>query len=218
MKHKTTRTLYAYWNAVRGNRMAPSRYEIEPAGIGSVLSETLILERPDVQDCRFRLAGTQVCDYFAHELRGADFYGLWSHNDAILLRGAIETAAEHGAVGHFTFEARIGTSQKHAEFELLLLPLIHTGPSADRFLGSIAGLEVPYWIGTSPPDSLRVTSHELVWPEGRPRSKVNTSQTSSKTTPPLASNLRSARIVRSQRRSFLVYEGGRSPIFRGPNS
>src|SRR5262245_16401234 len=60
MIHPATQALYAYWNEVRGDRLAPRRLEIQPARIAEHLLDTFILERSGRSAFRFRLAGTRV--------------------------------------------------------------------------------------------------------------------------------------------------------------
>ena len=78
MKQKTSQILYAYWNGVRGERMAPRRFEIEPARIATILPETFILERLDTDTFVYRLAGTRMCEQFGCEFRGANFLDGWN--------------------------------------------------------------------------------------------------------------------------------------------
>src|SRR5215204_4458470 len=44
MKHATTRMIFGYWDALRGERSAPERGEIEPGEIRHVLADTFVLE------------------------------------------------------------------------------------------------------------------------------------------------------------------------------
>ena len=60
MRHKTSETLFAYWNGVRGEHLAPRRFQIEPAKISGILSSTFMLERLGPATYRYRLAGTTV--------------------------------------------------------------------------------------------------------------------------------------------------------------
>ena len=62
MKQSTIQVLFGYWNEVRGERLAPRRFEIEPARIATILPETFILERLDSETFPYRLAGTKICD------------------------------------------------------------------------------------------------------------------------------------------------------------
>ena len=72
MQQPTSRQLYAYWDRVRNGRVAPRRFEIEPAKIATILPETFIVEDAGMLGYRFRLAGTKICEHFGRELRGAD--------------------------------------------------------------------------------------------------------------------------------------------------
>ena len=85
MKQKTSQILFAYWNEVRGSRVAPRRFEIEPSRISEILPETFILERLDRETYRFRLAGTRICEEFGQELRGTNFLDGWLDDGCIVL-------------------------------------------------------------------------------------------------------------------------------------
>ena len=85
MKQKTNQILFAYWNDVRGERLAPRRFEIEPARIASILPETFILERHDGDTFSFRLAGTKLCEQFGFEFRGSNFLDGWEPDDRLAI-------------------------------------------------------------------------------------------------------------------------------------
>ena len=54
MKHSTSRMLFSYWDALRGERAAPERSEIEPGEIRHILADTFILEiGPDRRATRY---------------------------------------------------------------------------------------------------------------------------------------------------------------------
>ena len=205
MKSKTSQFLYSYWNDVRNGRLAPRRFEIEPSRITSILSETFILERLDVDIYRFRLAGTRICDEFGAELRGTNFLDGWLAEDRISLTRHLKELTQQGGVGVVTFQARAPDGGLNT-FECLLLPLIHTRDTADRCLGALSRID------NAPPPSAndqrlamrRLTSAEIIWPDGRPHQVV----THQNRQIPFLPHVRQARIVRSERRQFRVYEGG----------
>lgn len=214
MRHVTTQGLYNYWNTVRGDRLAPRRYEIEPSQIVPFLSETVILEDPS-DACRIRLAGTRVCETLGDNLRGQAFLDLWSAEDQAVLHDSISTITLHGGVGFFNFSATLTDDVPSAEFELLLLPLTHLEERIERLLGSVALLEAPEWLATATPVQRLLTSNEIIWPEGRPHAFTNRRQApfqAREEVPVLRqqSGIRRARLVRSERRNFLVYDGGRA--------
>jgi hypothetical protein len=202
MKHKTTNTLYAYWNEVRRNRVAPRRFEIEPARIADILPDTFILERIDRRTFRFRLAGTRICERFGFELRGSHFLEGWS-GDRSLIEHHLSAAGDEGRVALFWAEA-CSAAGHVVDLEILVLPLIHTGNALDRFLGSVSALEEPDWLGEERLIAKRLVAADAIWPDGPPRNRPDAPTETS----PFSPHVRNARIVRQDRRQFRVYKGG----------
>jgi len=202
MRAKTSQILYAYWNEVRNGRLAPRRFEIEPSRITPILPETFILERLDLEAYRFRLAGTRICEDFGTELRGTNFLDGWGEEDRLSLARHLQAISQQGGVGLVTFDT--GTiGGVVATFECVVLPLVHTRDTVDRYLGSLSRL------ATQEPGTARVIGRklrglEIVWPDGKPHSIVNSLHRQV----PFLPHVRNARIVRADRRQFRVYEGG----------
>jgi len=193
MQQPTSRQLYAYWDTIRNGRIAPRRFEIEPAKIAGLLRETFIAECTGVLAFRFRLAGTKVCQQFGRELRGVDFLSLWPVHDRDAIGSLVRNIVNDGAVGHGLFLARTETNRQ-AAFEFTLMPLIHTGSSINRILGSITAIEPPFWLGAEPLTTFEATELHLHWPDGVPAFMGNDGP----------------EVVRVVRRQFRVVEGGLS--------
>jgi hypothetical protein len=205
LKHKTSETLFAYWNSVRGNRATPRRFEIEPGKIASILPSTFILERLDAETFRFRLAGTRVCEMFGAELRGTNFLGGWAAADRQSLVRHLGALVKQGAIATIHMEAA-PVARPSTPFEVLLLPLRHTGEAIDRVLGALAPLDPPHWLGELPLTSKRIIAHELSWPPGTPI--LAEEQQAAPGDVPVLLPRKHTRIVRSDRRQFRVFEGG----------
>jgi len=193
MQQPTNRQLYAYWDGIRNGRIAPRRFEIEPARIASLLRETFIAECTGLLGFRFRLAGTKICQQFGRELRGVDFLGLWSVADRDAIASLARNVLTDGAVGHGIFHAFTQT-HRQASFEFTLMPLIHTAQTVNRLLGAITAIEPPFWLGAEPLASFEVSELHLHWPDGVP-AFVSSSGTE---------------VVRLARQRFRVVEGGLS--------
>jgi hypothetical protein len=213
MKHKTSQILFAYWNEVRGSRIAPRRFDIEPARIGSILPDTFILERTEPGQHRFRLAGTRIAEIFGVEFRGLDFLSLWSPVDRQKIAEKLAVQVLRGGTAALTFDGIVADGRR-ARFEAVLLPLTHTGHLMDRVVGSMGCLNPPDWLGTLPLDQLALTEINVTWPDGEPQSTSPARSDRSTETDdrqvPFAPHMRGARLVRSDRRQFRVYEGGLS--------
>ncbi|MBN9281512.1 MAG: PAS domain-containing protein [Hyphomicrobium denitrificans] len=205
MQESVSQALYSYWNSLRGDRVAPKRFEIEPSCISGNLPDTFILERVSPSSLRFRLAGTRICEAFGIDFRGVDLFRLFEDGDARIIAQQIASASE-GAVCVFRISAG-STSGLSTEFELLILPLTHTRDTIDRFLGALTPVARPNWLGTVALTQRKLLSHELIWPDG-----VALPAEQGSNIPVLMPTIREARIVRSNRRQFRVYEGGLSRV------
>ena len=124
MQQRTSHILYNYWNEVRGTRLAPRRFDIEPSHISSILAETFILERVDNHTYSFRLAGTRICEQFGMEFRGRNFIDLAGEDGRAAMQQDFATITDQGAAGLFELEAR-DRENKPVHFEALALPLLH---------------------------------------------------------------------------------------------
>jgi hypothetical protein len=205
MKNKTSQTLYSYWNEMRKGRLAPRRFDIEPARIAGILSETMILEYVDQNELRFRLAGTRVTEHFGAELRGRNFLELWNEEDRSTLQRKLMALQDQGGALRIEIEAATAGNRK-VLLEAVLLPLIHTPNVVDRFLGSIAPMTQPMWLGTEPLVCLKLEAAEIVWPDGRPHAIAERMNQ----IPVLGPQATAGRLVRFDRRQFRVLDGGRA--------
>jgi len=196
VKHSSTRSLYAYWNELRGTRAAPDRSEIEPGAIRTVLGDSFLLasEASDAPAPAFRLAGTRVCNMFGRELKGASFAAMWQDGDAEAARDLLAIVANEiaGIVAGVTGTTAEGLQ---VDLELLLLPLRHRGAGQARQIGVLVPLAAPFWLGTTPLTVLALKSHRHVGAglDARPAT-------------PFMAAAESARV----RNGLLVYDGGRA--------
>lgn len=203
LKHKTSGILFTYWDQVRGNRRTPRRFEIDPGRIAGILPSTFILERLDAENYRFRLAGTHVCDMFGTELRGTNFLAGWAPADRAALVRHLAALSKQGAVETVHMEAA-PVARPSTPFEMILLPLRHTGDAIDRVLGALSPLDPPQWLGELPLTCKRIISQELIWPAGIDDAKSEPQRDDV----PVLLPAEHARIVRSERRQFRVFQGG----------
>jgi hypothetical protein len=204
MRQQTTKILFDYWNEVRGTRVTPRRFDIEPARIAAILPETFILERHDASTYRFRLAGTRICDRFRVELRNRNFFDLVGLDHHPILKDYLRVIAERGAAGLFEFETK-DAERGSGRMEILILPLTDTRDVVTRFVGSMSIVDAPSWPDTA--ITLKaMLRHELVWPDGRP----NAPAIANPPRPPFRPIISPARVVTSKLRKFRVYDGGKS--------
>ncbi len=191
MKLASTRDVFSHWDKCRGIRQLPSREEIQPGAIRRALGDVFMLDLEPGYGHPFRLAGTRMCGLFGRELKATAFFPLWS--DVGPIRDLVTTLTNDisGVVAHVTGR---NAENDIVGLEMLLLPLAHRGREPARLLGSLAPLEMPWWLSTKPLTGLRLETLRFVGGASdvfaAPRLTVGAAR------PP-------------QRPNFVVYEGGR---------
>jgi hypothetical protein len=145
MRQQATRELYAYWNAIRRERAAPDRAEIDPASIRTILSDTFMLETEGDSAFSLRLTGARLNALWLTEMKGRSFVDLWGEDQASVT-AALWTVMD-GAVPVVIGASAAPRDRRPAELELLLLPLRHHGRTHARILGALACANTPDWLG-----------------------------------------------------------------------
>ena len=153
MKHSSTREVFDYWNARRGTRFAPDRAEIEPGAIRRALGDSFVLTYDPVAGHPLRLAGTRICAMFGREIRNEPFARLWDSTSKPPIGELLAVVADE-AVGIVAGVAARIADGSTVDLELLLLPLAYRGRTHVRMLGVLAPLATPYWLGTTPIETL----------------------------------------------------------------
>lgn len=140
MQHKTTETVFQYFNGIRGDRTAPLRSEIDPAALKSVLPDLFILEKGRDGIVRFRLGGTRVCLILGREMRDRAFMDIW---DAAV-RHRMRLAADAVIANQSALEIAVTAIDDEGDalsLEMLMLPLFSRADHCDRIFGSLVTLE-----------------------------------------------------------------------------
>jgi hypothetical protein len=164
MQKSSTKTLYDYWNSLRGSRSAPDRRDIDPTRIRGALANTFILELNDRSEFDFRLAGSHICAAYARELKGRSFSRLWHVRDRDAIDTLIRAVTEDHAVALVSFQGTTAV-QTRLQVETILLPVRHNGSTTTRLLGAMTAIEEPYWFGVQPVMEQRITALRLIWPD-----------------------------------------------------
>lgn len=130
------RQLYEYWLAKKGDRTAPSRADILPEEIRSVLPWVFIMERVDTR-LRFRLVGEAYREIYGAKLMGMFLDEIDLDHIAAAYIGEYARAEVEGPVARqWKFTKNDG---RYLEYERVLLPLSSDGKKVDMFLGGAVG-------------------------------------------------------------------------------
>ncbi|MFZ5689621.1 MAG: PAS domain-containing protein [Pseudomonadota bacterium] len=168
MKQRLTRTLFAYWDTVRGERSAPDRTDIDAGAIRSCLANTFILAFDPQQGHPFRLAGTSLCDMFGLKLTRKSFTELWTVDERPALSDLLRTVAQE-RVGVVAGVAGRNAADQTANLEMILLPLASGDLGIGRILGALTPVSTPYWLGTASLETLRLGAPRFTEPQGNDR-------------------------------------------------
>lgn len=76
--HPSSRALFRFWEAMRAERPAPSRDELDLKRIRPLVPQLFIAEyAAKASVFRWRLAGTGICELHRRELTGTDMFSGW---------------------------------------------------------------------------------------------------------------------------------------------
>jgi hypothetical protein len=193
MKHATSRMLFAYWDALRRERAAPDRADIQPGALRHVLADVFILELEGEQPAVFRLAGTRCSALFGRDLRGNSFPSLWEPDRREEAAGYIQTVTSEtigmvlGVTAHAESGAEVG-------LELLLLPLRYQGRPHARVLGALSPACTPSWAGLVPVTHVETRTRRVIIPNRLVRA---------------GGPARESAATAERRRGLVVLDGGR---------
>ncbi|WP_375459753.1 PAS domain-containing protein [uncultured Enterovirga sp.] len=163
MKHTTSRMLFAYWDALRGDRAAPDRGDIQPGGMRHVLADTFMLAQEEGSGPSFRLAGTRLRALFGRDLKGESFRELWSPEGRPEADHVIRLVIGD-TVGVVIGLLATNENESELPLEMLLLPLRHRGRTQARMLGALSPASIPAWAGLVPIRSIETRSLRIVQP------------------------------------------------------
>lgn len=125
----------AYWEGLRNGRLMPARAEVDPRGIADVLEHAFVLEKVAPGVARIRLAGMQLNDLMAMEVRGMPITAMFLPEARRELQKVIERVLEEPAVVRLTLGSDTGLTRPPLDGQMMLLPLRDAHGEATRILG-----------------------------------------------------------------------------------
>lgn len=161
MRHRATRELFDYWNALRGPRPAPERTEIDLAAIRGLIADMFMLEVDAAQLFPFVLSGTRVNALACTEQHGRSFLDLWTPQEQRDVAGLLLAGIDSACPLIVAANAKPEGEQDH-EIDILLLPLGRRGHDRTRILGLIAPTTPPSWLGLLPVENLTLQSIQTI--------------------------------------------------------
>jgi len=133
------RQLFDYWTKKKGERIAPSRTDIDPAELRALLRNVFLVERVgEPPRYRYRLVGTNIVREFGEEITGryldeVDFDYVTSRVVSEYDRAAEE---RRPIASKWAYTKQSG---RRMVYERLILPLSSDGRTVDMFLCGATG-------------------------------------------------------------------------------
>ncbi len=127
----------AYWDQVRGQRLVPSRAEIDPKGLEGALRQVFVLERIAKGLARFRIAGAHLTELMGLEVRGMPLSAIFQPEAREPLSDAIEAVFDDPAVVRLELDAQTGFGRPAIRGDMILMPLRSDLGEVSRILGAV---------------------------------------------------------------------------------
>ena len=156
--HPASRTLFGYWNRLRGGRSAPCRNEIDLRHIARVLPWVGIIERlDDPRRHSWRLAGTGIARLWGAGLTGKEVAENWP----VVYRRALERGLDGVCERRQPFVARLKAQSETGEvvgIELFAAPVEAGDSAAVQTLCTVVPFREPQWLGRTPLVKVELTT------------------------------------------------------------
>lgn len=127
----------AYWEALRGDRLVPSRAELDPRGMARSIEQAFVAERVAAGVMRFRVAGLALADLAGFDVRGMPVSALFTAAGRVRLAAACEAMFATPSAAEISLDAERGIGRPACAACLLLLPMRTDDGTISRALGCI---------------------------------------------------------------------------------
>jgi hypothetical protein len=136
-RHEVLRQLAAYWQAKKGERLAPARVDLDPIEIPALMPHLMLLDvEPDTRRVRFRLMGTAITNGLGRDLTGRYLDELPLNKIQRAMHAEYQRVAQSAAPACSTWEYT-REDGRHVRLERIVLPLSTDGATIDMMLGGI---------------------------------------------------------------------------------
>lgn len=160
MPHANTQRLIDEWRRQKAGEQPPLRTSISPAAFGPLLPQLFLLGKEHVGLEEVRLAGGLIADLHGRDLRGADFFELWSRQDRHRVRMSLAMSRSSAMPVVMTATAT-SVHGVEVKLEISLAPLIGASGLADRTIGLYQPLTPVSALLGRPVSQMRLDSVEV---------------------------------------------------------
>jgi len=165
--HPSSRALFRYWEAIRGEDSSPSRRQLDLSKIRAFVPCLFIIERHPLKGYVWRLAGTQLCYLWRRELTGTPVLWGWDafekHTTERLFDGVVQSHQP------FVLRFRVFTSPgQDFGAEMIGLPLHSLAGDETHVFGTIMPFREIDAFGYDRISSIQLSAARVIWTEPLP--------------------------------------------------
>lgn len=131
------RSLYDYWNKVRGTRKMPTRADIDPVEIPKLLPYILMYNATPGGGYTIRLVGEEVQRFVGRNATGESAGAVMNTRSAELIVSILDAVATERVPKFRAGKAHWLQDKAYREYEACFLPLSADGETVDIILGGV---------------------------------------------------------------------------------
>ena len=183
--HSSSRSLFRYWESVRGERSAPLRSDIRLQQICLLLPWMFISEsEPKGSSHRLRLAGTGVCELWGENMTGKDLFAAWNNFERSTMNKVLASATSDRHP--FIMRCRVrNESGMSATVEIMGLPVEADDTGRTQVLGLIVPFQDSELLRQHRLVSFDLVSVRIIWIEPLPQKQTCPAASRAKLSPHL---------------------------------
>ena len=163
--HPDSRTLFRFWESIRGENSTALRTNIDLKQIKQLLPWLAIMERhPLKPEYSWRLAGTGICKIWSKEITGQQFMADWDQFE----RDTVCRLMDNVIASHQPCVARFKAVYENGEMlgiEMLSLPVTAANRQTTQIMAGFVPFRMPYWLGETKITQLELSSVKMIWTE-----------------------------------------------------
>jgi hypothetical protein len=173
--HAASRSLFRYWESIRGERSAPLRSDISLREIRHLLPWMFISERKFGDAAhRLRLAGTGVCQLWGDNMTDKDLFASWSKFERTTMCKLLDSALIDNHP--FVMRCRARTARDvSVTLEILGLPVQADDTGSTQVLGLVVPFQDSELLRGERLDSFHLVSVRIIWIEPLPKNRASLS-------------------------------------------
>ena len=163
--HPSSRALFRYWETIRAERPAPSRADLDPGKIRSLVPNLFIAEYAAMARMfRWRLAGTAICEIYGRELTGSNMLAGWDGFETNIISRFLNATMTGRQPSVLRFRLQTDREQLIGT-ELMAFPLLAADGVTTHIFGGLFAFRETFSLGHSGLTHFQLSSARSVWTE-----------------------------------------------------